>query len=598
MVEDRSDPRRRRSNYRSLGLVGQGQFGQVYCAVHRKTGQLVALKNLNRDRLNTHRFLRELRFLLSLEHSNIANCHTLEHSANGRQIVLDYCEGGTLRSLIDQEAQFSLPEVIALIVELLTALDHAHQAGIVHCDIKPENVLLVITPGGWQVKVSDFGIARLNQELKGQHSGATGSPAYMAPERFYHQYSVASDIYAVGIILFELLVGDRPFSGTPSQLMVAHLNQSVMIPPQVPAALHEPLKKALRKLAGQRFRSAGEMKAALLAAQQHLPLDTLDKRYPPQYAEPEPTTYQPMQVRSRSTPGDCLAVRALPMPLTGSEGDAPVEVIVARDRQIQTEIHTETGWQRPSSPSWTLPCPVQHLWSLPSGIVALGDRTLYRLPPADAALPLVTFSEAVTVTASPNGRWWLAHSLAAPRLWLWDSLSTAPPRPISVPKVAIALQHSLMIDNHHLIGADQQTRHTALWIMTRRGHPLGVLPLRTRITRLFRTQTPYRLLACEPGDPPALLIVDLKPFRVVRCRLDIEPVWCGALIIGFACLSATGELRLVNEQGQVIGRVDGLPPARAIAAHAPYQMYLIPQLPNPPSVHSIDIRDLGLDIVF
>ena len=91
------------SKYRILRLVGQGQFGRVFCAIHRKTGRLVALKELDRQRLSTHNFLRELRFLLSLQHPNIVTCQALEYSQTGRFLVVDYCEGGTLRNWMQSE---------------------------------------------------------------------------------------------------------------------------------------------------------------------------------------------------------------------------------------------------------------------------------------------------------------------------------------------------------------------------------------------------------------------------------------------------------------------------------------------------------------
>jgi serine/threonine-protein kinase len=103
----------------------------------------------------------------------------------------------------------------------------------------------------------------LNQELNDQYTGNTGSPAYMAPERFYGQYSLTSDLYSVGILLFELLAGYRPFSGTPTELMSAHLNRPVQIPDTVPAAWHSFLLTALQKLSARRFRSAREMRMVL-----------------------------------------------------------------------------------------------------------------------------------------------------------------------------------------------------------------------------------------------------------------------------------------------------------------------------------------------
>lgn len=137
----------RRSHYRLLGLVGHGQFGQVYCAIHRQTGEFVALKHLHKDRFPTHKFLRELRFLLSLEHPNIVTCHALEHSASGRELVLDYCEGGTLRSILESDIALTPEEALGFVLDILAGLEHAHQQGIVHCDIKPENILLRLTPG-------------------------------------------------------------------------------------------------------------------------------------------------------------------------------------------------------------------------------------------------------------------------------------------------------------------------------------------------------------------------------------------------------------------------------------------------------------------
>ncbi|MEB3231386.1 MAG: serine/threonine-protein kinase [Leptolyngbyaceae bacterium] len=264
------------SRYRILGLVGQGQFGKVYCAMHRKTGKLFALKNLERERFPTHQFLRELRFLLSLQHSNIVTCHAIEHTATGRHLVMDYCEGGTLRSLMLDDVGLPLSHGLQLVVDVLEGLAEAHRQKIIHCDIKPENILLTLTTKGWSAKISDFGIARVNKEVYDRSAGNTGSPAYMAPERFYSQYSLVSDLYAVGVMMFELLVGHRPFTGTPKALMAAHLNQVVQFPetmsPDIPDALKEVVNISLQKLPARRFQSAQEMLDAIHLAVANTPI--------------------------------------------------------------------------------------------------------------------------------------------------------------------------------------------------------------------------------------------------------------------------------------------------------------------------------------
>jgi serine/threonine-protein kinase len=241
----------------------------VYCASHRKTGAIVALKELDRQRFSTQKFLRELRFLLLLQHPHIVTCRALEQTEASRYLVMDYCEAGTLRNLLDEEVRLHPVEGLNLLTQVLQGLEHAHQQGIVHCDIKPENILLTAIADGWIARVSDFGIARLSQELFSEEFSNTGSPAYMAPERFYGQYSPASDLYAIGIMLYELLVGRRPFSGAPAELMSAHLNQTLQIPDTVPPALKAVIATALQKLPARRFRSAAEMRERLQIAIAH-----------------------------------------------------------------------------------------------------------------------------------------------------------------------------------------------------------------------------------------------------------------------------------------------------------------------------------------
>lgn len=260
------------SRYRILGQIGQGQFGKVFCAVARENGEVFALKDLEMKQFPTHKFLRELSYLVSLKHPNIVSFYGLEHHQNGRYLVMDYCEGGTLRELMESGQQLTLQLILKLIQDILSALVHAHRKKIIHCDIKPENILLKITPTGYLAKLSDFGIAKWTEELlqPSQTGGYTGSPAYMAPERFYGKYSAASDLYAVGILFYELLVGSRPFSGFPKDLMTAHLSKSFDLSDAIPPVLQNIIEKALRKLPQRRFKNSQEMLDAVQSADQEL----------------------------------------------------------------------------------------------------------------------------------------------------------------------------------------------------------------------------------------------------------------------------------------------------------------------------------------
>lgn len=253
------------SRYHILGEVGQGQFGKVFCGCDRATGQLFALKSLDHRRFPTHSFLKELAILVRLNHFNIVSFHGVEYKHIGRYIVMDYCQGGTLRQLIESKTDLSLIQKLGLVQDTLLGLEHIHQHGIIHCDLKPENILLDVTGHGWIAKIADFGIARFidQSEARANSSEDTGSPAYMAPERFYGDYSPESDLYAIGVLIYELVSGQRPFSGMPIDVMKAHLNQPLRIPKPVPTLLKAIIRKALQKLPQHRYRSATEMRLVL-----------------------------------------------------------------------------------------------------------------------------------------------------------------------------------------------------------------------------------------------------------------------------------------------------------------------------------------------
>ena len=254
----------KKSNYKILDLVGRGQFGRVYAAVELQSGTLVALKELNTKQLSTSSFLRELTFLVTLDHFNIVTCKALELQQNKRYLVMDYCEGGTLRNLLDNVSKIGLSQSLQLIIDVLKGLEFAHARGIIHRDLKPENILLKSSDRGYSAHIADFGIAKLNQETEDPNVlGNTGSPAYMAPEQFYGEYSYNCDLYGLGVVLYELVVGDRPFEGMPKDLLTAHLSKPVKIPVDLPFLLRSAIGKALCKLPQRRFQTAAEMRSSL-----------------------------------------------------------------------------------------------------------------------------------------------------------------------------------------------------------------------------------------------------------------------------------------------------------------------------------------------
>jgi len=605
----------RRSHYRLLGLVGHGQFGQVYCAIHRKTGEMVALKYLHKDRFPTHKFLRELRFLLSLEHPNIVTCQALEHSANGRYLVMDYCEGGTLRSILESDTGLSWEEMLGLVMDILAGLDHAHQQGIVHCDIKPENILLTVTPGGWVARISDFGIARLSQEVGEATMGHSGSPAYMAPERFYNQHPLTSDLYAVGIILYEMVLGKRPFSGTPMELMVAHMNQAPDIPEDLPPTMQSVVAKSLQKLAPKRFQSAQAMRQAMGQLYQDCRTGEFTVIQPGGKALPSPVSAPELPSIAMPHPIQVMGWAALPKPEKSPPGDGtatdgPRLLITADEDHVWFYHWPEQGMPATPGPTqgFTLPGPVQRFVPLPQGGILATSTSLHLLSIPHGLGRIAQESSPIQMAVAPHGRWFATVQQPQPAIaeLLIRHLRNQPQAPVKISaacrvSVPIASDHIvalLALDVHHLGLVVQQPQKTLVHLMTRRGQYLGPLVLPVPLQHLVPTQRPYRYLALEVDQSQSLLVVDLKPLRMVRYRADIQPRWMFETAVGYGLLDAEGHLSLINEEGQMINRVTQLPLPTAMIQRSPSQfLWSVPD-GDASRLCSLDLAQLGLDLVF
>ena len=599
-----------RSQYRLLGLVGHGQFGQVYCAIHRQTGALVALKYLHKDRFSTHKFLRELRFLLSLEHPNIVTCYALEHAGSGRQLVLDYCESGTLRSILDSDITLTLEEALGLVLDILAGLEHAHQRGIVHCDIKPENVLLQLTPGGWIARISDFGIARLSQDSKESEVGHSGSPAYMAPERFYNQHPTASDLYAVGIILYEVLLGKRPFSGTPLELMVAHLNQVPIIPDELPEPLKKIVGTALQKLLPKRFQSAQVMRQALLQVlDQHqaqtLSISTIGGKVLPT-ARPAPdlpwlTIPHAIEVMGLAE----LPSQAVAAPQGSSPSQSKLLIASSQGHVwfYHWPNHGSTVSPGPTQ-GFTLPTPVQQFVPVPQGGMLITATSLHLLSMTHGLGRIAQATDPVHTAVAPNGQWFAtAQSVGGTTIELLiRHLKSQPNEPIkisaasqvSIPVTAKEIVALLPLDSDHLVLVMSQHQQTVFHLITRRGTYEGSLSVSVKIASLMATLRPYGYVGQEMNCPKSLLVIDLKPFRVMRYRADIVPKWVFGSAFGYGLLSQDGQFSLINEAGQITHRLTNLPCPTAMVQLSPSQfLWSVPSYDSS-RLYTVDFAQMGL----
>ena len=270
------------ARYRITRLLGKGGMGRVYLAVHPEIGSRVAIKVLSDEWADApdvlDRFFAEARTVNLISHDNIIKVLDLDRTPTGRPyIVMEYVEGKTLREVI-AFGNAPLGGIAHVMTEVLLALEAAHGAGVVHRDLKPDNVM--VTASG-HAKVLDFGIAKLatDRTLRTRTGAAVGTPPYMAPEQILGEpLDGRTDLYAAGVMMFELVTGTRPFDGaTDFQIMQAHLGATPVSPrslrADLPDGLDAVILQALAKRPADRFTSARAMAHAIRIASADLPED-------------------------------------------------------------------------------------------------------------------------------------------------------------------------------------------------------------------------------------------------------------------------------------------------------------------------------------
>jgi len=259
--------------YRLERELGQGGMATVFLAEDLRHDRKVAIKVLKPELaavIGAERFLREIKTIAGLQHPHILGLIDSGEVDGTAFFVMPFVEGESLRDLLQREKQLPIADAVRIASEVAAALDYAHRRGVIHRDIKPENILL----HDGRALVADFGIALAATKAGGERMTQTGmslgTPHYMSPEQAMGEREITarSDVYALGAMTYEMLVGDPPFTGSTAQAIVAKAMTEKPVPPSrlrdtVPEAVEDAVLTALAKLPADRFASAAEFAAAL-----------------------------------------------------------------------------------------------------------------------------------------------------------------------------------------------------------------------------------------------------------------------------------------------------------------------------------------------
>jgi serine/threonine-protein kinase len=251
-------------HYEVLSRIGQGSMGEIFLCYDPSLDRRLIVKRMQQNLVHssdlTDRFTGEVRAMAGLDHPSITQIYGFWVSERNLHLSMEYIEGENLRQLMDHGQTLPIPMVIALAESLLRGIDHAHRAGVVHRDLKPSNIMVSYRG---QVKILDFGIARMADQEMTLPGTLIGTTAYMAPEQVQLQRAIpASDLFAVGIILYELVFQNHPFRGETSDETLSNICQ---FHPKFSGAKGYPrffisiIRQCLKKEPNQRPQSASKI---------------------------------------------------------------------------------------------------------------------------------------------------------------------------------------------------------------------------------------------------------------------------------------------------------------------------------------------------
>ena len=253
--------------YRIATPLGSGGFGTVYLAEDTWIDKKVALKVPHRQNLDFGELLKEPRLLASLNHPNVVSITTAEKQDNIFFIVMEYVPGETLENIVIRQGALPLPLSLDYTCQICNAVDHAHRQGVIHRDLRPANVLVT---GSGLLKVADFGTSRF-LEIAAHGTTVIGSPPYMAPEQFQGKATFASDIYSLGVTMYQMMTGTLPYD-TPAPGDLEKLMRGTLASPPrlrnnaIPKNVSDIVMRALASDISARYQHAGDLLEDLLAA--------------------------------------------------------------------------------------------------------------------------------------------------------------------------------------------------------------------------------------------------------------------------------------------------------------------------------------------
>jgi serine/threonine protein kinase len=308
-----SSPGLLNNRYRIEGRIGSGGMADVYRAHDLTLERTVAIKLLrddfSQDPTFRERFRQEAKAAANLSHPNIVTIHDFGFDEKQIFIVMEYVPGTDLKTILESRGSLSVDETLPLIIQACAGVGYAHRAGLIHCDVKPHN--MIVTPDQ-RLKVTDFGIARALASISSQevNNVVWGSPQYFSPEQAAgHPPSPASDVYSLGVVLYEMLTGRLPFiANTAAELSYMHRSVAPTPPssinPLIPPILDQADLKVLSKEPSARYRTADQFGRVLISISRSINVSP----------GPVPSAIKPASVESTQTPNPIPAAPSQTQP--------------------------------------------------------------------------------------------------------------------------------------------------------------------------------------------------------------------------------------------------------------------------------------------